>query len=175
MNTWVASFFICTAFVSCIISPSSFLEESPTCLNIPHWTRSGFLFRKSIRVSGPRNTWTVIHDPSTFLVPTFYVSKYIHVITHFYILVCSLKKKNLFNFNTFYFFIIWEGIGFMWKITFGIFIKFLGFETPCVRKDGFYKSIFAKIKNSIFPPKYTIYGKVIEKENSLFQKDLQTF
>ena len=24
---------------------------------------------------------------------------------------------------------VWEGIGFMWQITFGIFIKFLGFKT----------------------------------------------
>ena len=41
----------------------------------------------------------------------------------------------------FYIFIIWEGIGFMWKIIFGIFIKSLRFETPWVRKKGFYESV----------------------------------
>ena len=31
----------------------------------------------------------------------------------------------------------WEGIGFMWKMTFEIFIKSLRFETPWVRKKRF--------------------------------------
>ena len=35
----------------------------------------------------------------------------------------------------------WEGISFMWKITFEIFIKSLRFETPWVRKSGFYESV----------------------------------
>ena len=35
----------------------------------------------------------------------------------------------------------WEGIGFMWKMTFEIFIKSLRFETPWVRKNGFYESV----------------------------------
>ena len=30
----------------------------------------------------------------------------------------------------------WEGIGFMWKMTFEIFIKSLRFETPWLRKSG---------------------------------------
>ena len=37
----------------------------------------------------------------------------------------------------------------------------------------FIKNIFIKIKNSIFPPKYTGYGKNVKKQNSLFQKHLQ--
>ena len=60
----------------------------------------------------------------------------------------------------------------MWKITFEIFIKSLRLETPGVRKNGFYesknmflvlsiKNVFVKIKNSVFPPKYTRYGKKI--------------
>ena len=35
------------------------------------------------------------------------------------------------------------------------------------------KNVFVKIKNSIFPPKYTIYGRNVEKQNSFFQRDLQ--
>ena len=35
----------------------------------------------------------------------------------------------------------WEGIGFMSKMTFEIFIKSLRFETPWVRKKGFYESV----------------------------------
>ena len=35
----------------------------------------------------------------------------------------------------------WEGIGFMWKMTFEIFIKSLRFETPWVRKNGFYETV----------------------------------
>ena len=35
----------------------------------------------------------------------------------------------------------WEGIGFMWKMTFVNFIKSLSFETPWVRKNGFYESV----------------------------------
>ena len=35
----------------------------------------------------------------------------------------------------------WEGIGFMWKMNFEIFIKSLRFETPWVRKKGFYESV----------------------------------
>ena len=35
----------------------------------------------------------------------------------------------------------WEGIGLMWKMTFEIFIKSLRFETPWVRKNGFYESV----------------------------------
>ena len=35
----------------------------------------------------------------------------------------------------------WEGIGFMWKMTFEIFIKSLRFETPWVRKNAFYESV----------------------------------
>ena len=35
----------------------------------------------------------------------------------------------------------WEGIGFMWKMTFEIFIKSLRFETPWVRKNIFYESV----------------------------------
>ena len=37
--------------------------------------------------------------------------------------------------------IIWEGVAFMWKITSGIFIKSSCFETPWVRKNGFYESV----------------------------------
>ena len=36
----------------------------------------------------------------------------------------------------------------------------------------FIKNVFLTIKNSIFPPKYTKYGKSIKKENYLFEKDL---
>ena len=35
----------------------------------------------------------------------------------------------------------WESIGFMWKMTLEIFIKSLRFETPWVRKKGFYESV----------------------------------
>ena len=35
----------------------------------------------------------------------------------------------------------WEGLGFMWKMTFEIFIKSLRFETPWVRKKDFYESV----------------------------------
>ena len=35
------------------------------------------------------------------------------------------------------------------------------------------KSVFVKIKNSIFPPKYTRYDINVGKQNSLFQRDLQ--
>ena len=38
--------------------------------------------------------------------------------------------------DCFYILIIWEGIGFMWKMTFEIFIKSLRFETPRVRKNS---------------------------------------
>ena len=41
----------------------------------------------------------------------------------------------------FYILIISEGIRFMWKMTFEIFIKSLRFETPWVRKNGFYESV----------------------------------
>ena len=37
----------------------------------------------------------------------------------------------------------------------------------------FNKNFFIKIKNSIFPPKYTRYGKTVRKEICLFQKDIQ--
>ena len=37
----------------------------------------------------------------------------------------------------------------------------------------FIKTFIMKIKNSIFPPKYTRYGKNVRKQNCLFQKDLQ--
>ena len=47
-----------------------------------------------------------------------------------------------------YILIIWEGIGFIWKITFVTFIKFLRFETPWVRKNGLYESKLLKIKDS---------------------------
>ena len=39
----------------------------------------------------------------------------------------------------------WEGIGFMWKMTFEIFIKSLRFETPWVRKNSFYKSVCVSV------------------------------
>ena len=35
----------------------------------------------------------------------------------------------------------WEGISFMWKMTFDIFITSLRFETPWIRKSGFYDSV----------------------------------
>ena len=34
----------------------------------------------------------------------------------------------------------------------------------------FIKNVFIKIINSIFPPKYTGYGKNIKEQNCLFQK-----
>ena len=35
----------------------------------------------------------------------------------------------------------WEGISFMWKMTFEIFMESLRFETPWIRKNGFYESV----------------------------------
>ena len=72
----------------------------------------------------------------------------------------------------------------MWKIAFGIFIKVLHFKAPWVRhllrvqKERtsflkpttfdqwfwFYLNVFVKIKNSIFPQKYTKYGKIVEEK-----------
>ena len=43
--------------------------------------------------------------------------------------------------NVFYIVIIWEGAGFMWKITFGISIESTRFENPWVRKKSFYESV----------------------------------
>ena len=43
----------------------------------------------------------------------------------------------------------WEGIGFMWKMTFEIFIKSLRFETPWVRKKGFYESVCLSVCLSV--------------------------
>ena len=40
------------------------------------------------------------------------------------------KKKSSLLEKDFNVLIIWDDIGFMWKITFGVFIKFLRFETP---------------------------------------------
>ena len=37
----------------------------------------------------------------------------------------------------------------------------------------FIENVFIKIKNSIFPQMYTRYEKNVEKQNCLFQKDLQ--
>ena len=37
------------------------------------------------------------------------------------------------------------------------------------------KNVFLKIKKSIFPPKYTEYGKNVMKQNCLFQIDLQIY
>ena len=50
----------------------------------------------------------------------------------------------------------WEGISFMLKINFEIFIKSLRFATPWVRKSGVYKSVcvclsFAFFKKSKIP------------------------
>ena len=45
----------------------------------------------------------------------------------------------------------WEGIGFMWKITFEIFIKSLRFETPWVRKKGLYESVCLSVCPSVCP------------------------
>ena len=41
--------------------------------------------------------------------------------------------------------ITWEGIGFIWKITFNIFIKSRRFETLWVGKNVFYGSVKKKI------------------------------
>ena len=38
---------------------------------------------------------------------------------------------------------------------------------------SFIKNVFVKIINSFFPPKFTKYGFNVEKQNSLFQRDLQ--
>ena len=69
----------------------------------------------------------------------------------------------------------------MWKMTLQIFIKSRAFKTPWERKNGFYvrqkrndmfanqssiKNVFVKMKNSIFAPKYTIYGKKFKKYSS---------
>ena len=37
----------------------------------------------------------------------------------------------------------------------------------------FIKNVFMNIKNFIFLSKYTIYGKNVEEQNSLSQRDLQ--
>ena len=42
----------------------------------------------------------------------------------------------------------WEGIGFMWKMTFDIFIESLRFETPWVIKKGFYESVCLSVCRS---------------------------
>ena len=55
------------------------------------------------------------------------------------------KLKNLQPTRTEFFFLHsqhgWEGIDFMWKMTFEIFINSLCFETPWVRKNGIYESV----------------------------------
>ena len=43
----------------------------------------------------------------------------------------------------------WEGINFMWKMTFEIFIKSLRSETPWVRKNGFYESVCLSVCLSV--------------------------
>ena len=58
---------------------------------------------------------------------------------------CILQKKST---NSFHFFIR--------VISFNLLIK----------------NVFMKINNSIFPPKYTRYGKNYKKQDCLFQKDL---
>ena len=51
--------------------------------------------------------------------------------------------------SNFYIFIIWESICFMWKIISGIFIKFLRFEIPWVRKNAFYESVCLLSKSEL--------------------------
>ena len=43
----------------------------------------------------------------------------------------------------------WRGIAFMWKMTFGICIKSLRSETPWVRKNGFYESVWVSVVGRI--------------------------
>ena len=47
------------------------------------------------------------------------------------------------------------------------------FFTSLIFFHLFIENVFIKIKNSIFPPKYTRYGKNVRIQNCLFQKDLQ--
>ena len=65
-------------------------------------------------------------------------------------------------------------------MTFPIFIKFRRFETFSVGKMVFttvlsIQDVFLRLENSIFPPYYTIYGKVLREQNYLFKKDLQIY
>ena len=47
------------------------------------------------------------------------------------------------------------------------------FSITVISFDLFIRNVFMIIKNPIFPPKYTRYGKNIVKQNCLSQKNLQ--
>ena len=87
-----------------------------------------------------------------------------------------LIKRNLLH--VFNILIISEGIGFMWKITFGIFIKFFqnqffnNNERPGLESQRSRKRFFLHIKIFKFF-KYVKYEKNVSLQNCSFQYDLQ--
>ena len=94
-------------------------------------------------------------NPTIRLVPFYWLIDYSKLLRNFS--NCSLIKSHS-DKNTFPFICRlttflhshrgWEGIGFMWKMTFEIFIKSLRFETPWVRKNGFYESVCLSVCRS---------------------------
>ena len=93
------------------------------------------LWRAGIKrnlVSAINNTWEnhsrILRTEIFFLWACVIISFFDTILTNIY----YYGKKIL---------IIWDGMGFMLKIIFGIFIKSLRFETPWVRKIGFCKNV----------------------------------
>ena len=63
----------------------------------------------------------------------------------------------------FYILVIWESIGFMWKINFGTFIKSLRFETLWVRKNGIYESVCPSVVVGLLNRKKSLCTKCNSK------------
>ena len=66
----------------------------------------------------------------------------------FILFVFIISISSSIAFYLFYI-LIMDEIGFMWKMTFEISIKSLRFETPWVRKNGFYESVCLSVCLSV--------------------------
>ena len=125
------------------------------------------MYAKSTR-SKAKRAMRMYH--SKCIIPNKYLS---HHSIHFYIFTPWFSVNLQYNIgqgttimsvssNSFYIQIIWGGIGFMWKMTFEIFIKSLRFETPWVRKKGFYESVCLSVCLSVI-------GRILDNARQNYQ------
>ena len=120
-----------------------------------------------------KGTW-YLRNKKILLISGFYIlrkiakspNNYMHRVRFFLVAQAKIKIGSKTPFTQFfYILIIWKDIGFTWKIIFGIFTISLRFETPWVRKNGFYQNdTMLKLKksqylNSIFQLNFTKYEK----------------
>ena len=118
-----------------------------------------------------KNGWlthsTFLFGPSRSLQPLYRIFQYNDITERCILMRCSILILIVF----FYILVIGEGKGFTWEITFQIFTKYRLFDTVLVLSI---KTVFIKIKYSIFLPKYRRYEKNVSRKNFLFQRDLES-